>query len=1307
MAAALDAGTVLEGRFEVVKQVAAGGMGEVYLANDRETGARVAVKSLTLLDEASRARFAREAALLARVRHPSLVRYVSHGATADGGCWLAMEWLEGVDLRSHLGPRGEAATLVGTRVAKGTSAPGERRGVGVLETVQLGRRLAAGLGALHVEGIVHRDVKPANIFLPGGDLGRAKLVDLGTARVALDEASVTRTGLLIGTPMYMSPEQARAESDVDAAADIWALGCVLYECLTGEAPFRGGQLVAILARVLFDTVVPLDVVRGDVPLPLADLIQQMLDKDRRGRPSIDEVARTLESMPLADLPSSSTPVVPAPRAEAALTGEERRVRCVLVARGPGGLEDARATLHDSMAHSGVSTERLAEGSLVITVPGTLPPTDQAFRLARAALLLCERAPQHAFSIAMGRASGGENVTAGEVVERAALVLRRTAAGTISVDPLCRTLLLGRFDLEEGADGARLLRAREREATRTLLGKPTRTVGRRRELSMLRASYEDCVEGERPRAVLVTGHAGMGKSRLRYELVRSLDRDEAPPRWMEAQADALSAGAPFGLLGPALRRAAGVADGGATEAKRAAVRTMVSQVGASARSALFLGELMGVPFDDSEDDALRAGRGDPMLLGESMLAAFVEWTGCAARERPLVFLLEDLHWGDRPSVRYLDAALRAHSDLPILVVAFARPEVHAPFPGLFADHGVEEIKLDALARKAAEELVREALPTAEDALVAALVERSGGHALYLEELIRAVSEGGAGDSLPDSVLGMVQSRLDGLGTEAKRVLRAGSVFGEVFWASGVRALLRSQEPTLDVDEWLTQLAAREVITSRPSERFGHAREFRFRHALVRDGAYETLTEDDRVLGHRLAGEWLEGQGETDAATLATHFARGRQPGRASRWYRRAAEQALEGNDLEGASAALDNALTTVEAQDERGALLGLRATIRYWQSAYEDTRAAGVAALDALTEGCADWFTALGFTLVATARLADRPGFDQVFARGRVAQAHPGAAAQQIVALCRGTFQLLFSGRFTEADATLALIDGLVAAAGDLDPLTLAQHRHVTGVRAAMVGNVAGFLPPLEEAVDYFERAGDERNALLERTTLGWCYAEVGAVERAISALRANLETCRAARAPQAITYAKVNLGYALSLRADTLEEAAAVLRDAILECEAVQNARLEGWARGHLASVLRARGSHEAERAEAALAVTRLEGSPGLRAWTTAILARAELACGRHDLGLEQAERAMAALVTLGGMLQGESLPPLALAEALLAAGHTQRAREAAADARSRLTTRALRFQDVSQREGFLARAENLATVGLEERLGATVTAAG
>jgi len=1299
MSAALDTGTVLEGRFEVVRQVASGGMGQVYLAEDREAGGPVAVKTLTALDEPSRARFAREAALLARVQHPSLVRYVSHGATADGGCWLAMEWLDGLDLRARLGPRGEAVTLAGTRVGGGSSAPVSPRGLGVAETVHLGRRLAAGLGALHVEGIVHRDVKPANVFLPGGDLARAKLVDLGTARVALDEASVTRTGLLIGTPMYMSPEQARAESDVDAAADVWGLGCVLYECLAGGAPFRGGQLVAILARVLFDTVVPLGVVRADVPAPLADLVHQMLQKDRQARPSAAEVLRALEAVELAAPSASrqSTPVGAAPR-EAAVTGDERRVRCILVARGPGGVEDARATLHDSMVRGGVSTERLAEGSLVITVPGTLPPTDQAVRLARAALLLRERAPQHALSIAMGRASGGETITAGEIVERAALVLRRTDPGTIHVDALCRTLLLGRFDLDETADGALLLRAKEREATRTLLGKPTRTVGRRRELSMLRASYEDCVEGERPRAVLVTGHAGMGKSRLRYELVRALDGDDAPPRWIEAQADALSAGAPFGLLAPALRRAAGLSDPGATAAKRAAVRALVADVGASPRAARFLGELMGVPFEDGEDDALRAGRGDPMLLGESMLAAFVEWTGCAARQRPLVFLLEDLHWGDRPSVRYLDAALRAHADLPIFVVALARPEVHAQFPGLFADHGLEEIKLDALARKASEELVRQALPHVDDAQVAALVERAGGHALYLEELIRAVSEG-AGDRLPDSVLGMVQSRLDSLGAEAKRVLRAGSVFGEVFWADGVRALLHSDDPTLDIDEWLTQLVAREVVTSRTSERFGQAREYRFRHALVRDGAYETLPEEHRALCHRLVGEWLEAQGETDGATLATHFARGQRPGRASRWYRRAAEQALEGNDLEGASEALDRALATAEGPDERGALLALRATTRYWQSAYEDTRVAGLAALDSLPPGSADWFTALGFTLVATARLADWPGFDEVFARGRVAQASHGAAASQIVALCRGTFQLLFSGRFTEADATLQLVDGLAAAAGDLDPLTRAQHRHVTGVRAAMVGNVAGFLPPLEEAVDYFQRAGDTRNALLERTTLGWCYAEVGDTERAISTLRANLELCRAARAPQAITYAKVNLGYALSLGTDTLAEAEGVLRDAIAECEAVQNARLEGWARGHLASVLRTRADHAAERAEATLAVARLAGSPGLRAWTTALLARAELACGRPQEALEQAERAMAALVTLGGMLQGESLPPLALAEALHVMGHTERAREAAQGALERVMTRAQRFQDATQREGFLARAENAATAALAAQL--------
>src|SRR5262249_11142675 len=153
--------------------------------------------------------------------------------------------------------------------------------------------------------------------------------------------------------------------------------------------------------------------------------------------------------------------------------------------------------------------------------------------------------------------------------------------------------------------------------------------------------------------------------------------------------------------------------------------------------------------------------------------------------------------------------------------------------------------------------------------------------------------GRGEMLPDTVLAMLQTRLEALPAEARRILRAASVFGEVFWAGGVGALAGGGA---GVKEWLAELVGWELTTRRLASRFAGEDEYVFRHALVQEAAYSTLLPEDCALGHRLAGDWLAKIGETNFATIAEHFERGGKPVRARRWYARAAAQALEGNDF---------------------------------------------------------------------------------------------------------------------------------------------------------------------------------------------------------------------------------------------------------------------------------------------------------------------------------------------------------------------------------------------------------------------------
>jgi serine/threonine-protein kinase len=252
---------LVDGRFEIERLAGSGGMGKVYRALDRRTGQPVALKALHGQSPDHLERFAREASLLAEIRHPGIVGFVSRGTTPEGVVFLVMDWLDGESLSQRL-DRGLPA---------------------VAEVVALGQRSAEALAAAHARGVVHRDLKPGNVFLPGGDVTRPMLVDFGIARVNVPGQTLTRTGTTLGTPGYMSPEQAKGEPSVDGRADLFSLGCVLYRCLAGEPPFTGDAFSAMIKAVK-EPAPPLSSFRGDLPPALPELIERLLAKSPDQRP---------------------------------------------------------------------------------------------------------------------------------------------------------------------------------------------------------------------------------------------------------------------------------------------------------------------------------------------------------------------------------------------------------------------------------------------------------------------------------------------------------------------------------------------------------------------------------------------------------------------------------------------------------------------------------------------------------------------------------------------------------------------------------------------------------------------------------------------------------------------------------------------------------------------------------------------------------------------------------------------------------------------------------------------------------------
>jgi serine/threonine-protein kinase len=253
-------GTVFDGRYRIVRKLGTGGMADVYLAEDQELGRRVAIKILNdrhAADDQFVERFRREAKNAAGLSHPNIVSVYDRG-TAEGTYYIAMEYLDGRSLKELIVSRGPAP---------------------VKTAVEYARQILAAVGFAHRHGIVHRDIKPHNVLV-AGDEGRLKVTDFGIARSGASQ--MTEVGSIIGTAQYLSPEQARG-APVDQTSDLYAVGVVLYELLTGQVPFTGDTPLEIAMKHLSEVPKPPSELRPEVPHDLDLVVLRALAKDPADR----------------------------------------------------------------------------------------------------------------------------------------------------------------------------------------------------------------------------------------------------------------------------------------------------------------------------------------------------------------------------------------------------------------------------------------------------------------------------------------------------------------------------------------------------------------------------------------------------------------------------------------------------------------------------------------------------------------------------------------------------------------------------------------------------------------------------------------------------------------------------------------------------------------------------------------------------------------------------------------------------------------------------------------------------------------
>jgi eukaryotic-like serine/threonine-protein kinase len=333
-AAQVRPGEVLGGKFRVERVIGEGSMGLVVEATNLGLDERVALKFLrreALTDPALVARFAREARASVKIKNDHVARVFDVGATAHGTPFIVMEYLEGEDLATVLD---------------------RQRRLEVSDVVDYIIQACEGLAEAHARGVVHRDIKPANLFLArgAGALKQIKVLDFGISKAALvsdDLDGMHHTTEIMGSPQYMSPEQLRSTRDVDARADLWSLGIVLFELLTGMMPFTATDMSTLIAQILHDPHSRLRAVRAELPIELEAVVDKCLSKEPATR------FQTSAELAVALLPFAPK------RARASVE------RAVDIARSAGGGPPANAL--DSVAPP---PNQLAE------VPVTLPaPAD--------------------------------------------------------------------------------------------------------------------------------------------------------------------------------------------------------------------------------------------------------------------------------------------------------------------------------------------------------------------------------------------------------------------------------------------------------------------------------------------------------------------------------------------------------------------------------------------------------------------------------------------------------------------------------------------------------------------------------------------------------------------------------------------------------------------------------------------------------------------------------------------------------------------------------------------------------------------
>jgi class 3 adenylate cyclase/tetratricopeptide (TPR) repeat protein len=661
-----------------------------------------------------------------------------------------------------------------------------------------------------------------------------------------------------------------------------------------------------------------------------------------------------------------------------------------------------------------------------------------------------------------RPERGEGIVAGDVVNTAARLQGAAPIGAVIVDAATMRSAeraIGFEPLESvAAKGKqdpipvwRATTARSRFGVDTELRAETLFVGRDSELALLSETFARALREPSTQLVTVVAEPGVGKSRLVWEFREEIDRRPDLVRWRQGRCLPYGDGITFWALGEIVKAEAGVLE---TDSPAEALVKLSHVVGVleDESDRAWITERLA-PLVGAQDEVAGVGRDEAFSAWQRYLEAL-------AVQRPTVLVIEDLHWADAALLDFVEHLLDWTADVPLMVLATARPELYDTRPGWSggrrnsATLGLSPLSDEDTARLVSSLLERSVLPAETQA---ALLERAGGNPLYAEQYVRMLGDAGvsSGGDLPETVQALIAARLDTLAPELKSLLQDASVLGKVFW-TGALAAMGARERD-DVLSGLRELVRREFVRPARVSSMRDEEEFSFWHVLVRDVSYQQIPRAARGQKHVEAAEWIEhaseGRLSDHAEFLAHHYAQALELGRAAgetknhveveerlvRFSVLAGDRAM-GLDIPAAEAAYRRALATVADAAQRanilvklGDALQPQGLLVESEAAYEeaiptlraagDNRGAGIAMV---TLGRALWrrgetLRAREVSADAVALLEADPGSDLVLAYGRMAAIDAlGGRSEEAVAWANKAIELASELRFENVTRALGM-----------------------------------------------------------------------------------------------------------------------------------------------------------------------------------------------------------------------------------------------------------------------------------------------